>query len=635
MNNLIRRVCLIISLLLTPAYLTAAEEILDFHSDIRIFESGEMLVTETIRVRAEGNRIRRGIYRDFPTRYKDRYGNRYQVGFQVESISRNGITEAYRIQKQGNGVRIYIGRENRTIARGEHTYAITYRTNRQLGFFDRHDELYWNVTGNDWGFPINQASASIALPHAVPMSEVTAEAYTGKFGSKEQNYRSEIYDDVYFKTTRSLPPGHGLTIVVTWPKGFVNEPTFEEKLDYFFQDNRHVLTGLAGILVILAYYLMAWYWYGKDPEAGVIFPHYQPPKGYSPASMRFVENMGYDKTCFAAAVLNLAVKGYLSITEDSSGKYTLKKTEGSDNPLAAGEKTILKSLFTTADSIKLTQSNHKKISAAIKAHKTSLKANYEKNYFVTNRALFIVGIVLTLVVTVIAYVSGASSIDPAVLFLCVWLSFWTLGVFTMLKSAWLLWQNIASSVVNIIPAVFITLFAIPFVGAEIFVSVMLIKMGGLSLLTIILLTILTNWVFYELLKAPTLAGRKLLDKIEGFKNYIEIAEKHDLDYRYRGGRTPELFETYLPYAVALGIEQKWSEQFADVLAAASAEKGGYSPHWYHGHGYITDFGNFGSSLSSSFSQAIASSSTAPGSSSGSGGGGSSGGGGGGGGGGGW
>ena len=147
--------------------------------------------------------------------------------------------------------------------------------------------------------------------------------------------------------------------------------------------------------------------------------------------------------------------------------------------------------------------------------------------------------------------------------------------------------------------------------------------------------LLTNFAFFHWLKAPTLLGRRLIDEVEGFKRYVEIAEKHELDYRYPEGRTPALFERYLPVAVALGIEAQWAEQFSEIIAAAAAHDG-YAPTWYHGsHWQPNRLTSFSTSLGSAFSGAVAASSAPPGSSSGGGGGGFSGGGGGGGGGGGW
>ena len=629
----------ILLLLMFSGAVFADERILNYHSDITVFENAVMQITENITVRAEGNNIKRGIYRDFPTTYKDNYGNRYKVDFEIRQISRDGNPEPFHTQNLSNGVRIYIGHQNTFLKHGEYTYSITYTTSRQLGYFRVHDELYWNVTGNGWIFPIDKASARVRLPENIPRSNITMEGYTGDFGSKAQNYTARISDDgmAYFETSQPLASYQGLTIVVGWPKGYVHEPTREEKIQYLLRDNRHLFTGLVGLLILTVYYLVMWSKVGKDPEKGVIIPHYEPPKSYSPASMRFIENMGYDNTCFAVALINLAVKGFLTITEDKKNDYTLTKT-GTNVEMAPGESALSKALFTSFNSIELKQSNHVKIGKAVEAHKMSLKNNYEKLYFVNNSTYFVLGIIITFIIVLLTFLSKGTDTDPAALFLVIWLTFWTFGVVMLLKQAWNAWLEVTRNVLYIIPAVFITLFSIPFVSAEIFVTYQLAELTSYSMVFIVLLAVVINWLFYELLKAPTLAGRDLLDKVEGFRNYIELAEKHELDYRHPKGRCPELFEAYLPYALALGVEQLWAKQFADVLTTARTADGAYSysPSWYSGSRWNSaNIGGFTSSLGSSFSSAISSSSRAPGSSSGGGGGGSSGGGGGGGGGGGW
>ncbi len=148
--------------------------------------------------------------------------------------------------------------------------------------------------------------------------------------------------------------------------------------------------------------------------------------------------------------------------------------------------------------------------------------------------------------------------------------------------------------------------------------------------------IVLHIAFAYLLKAPSGRGRRLMNKLEGFKLYLEVAEKDDLALRHPPDMTPELFEKYLPFAIALGVEQEWAEQFSQVFTRlGGAADGAYSPYWYHGNFSSNRMGNFASSVGGNFSSAISSAAAAPGSSSGSGGGGFSGGGGGGGGGGGW
>ena len=118
--------------------------------------------------------------------------------------------------------------------------------------------------------------------------------------------------------------------------------------------------------------------------------------------------------------------------------------------------------------------------------------------------------------------------------------------------------------------------------------------------------------------------------------FLSVAEKDRLNFLAPAARTPELFERLLPYALALDVEQQWSEAFSDVLTRAAEGGGAYHPAWYAGSAWnVHRASAFTSSLGGSLTGAISSSSSAPGSSSGFGGGGGSGGGGGGGGGGGW
>ena len=135
-----------------------------------------MSVVETIRVRAEGNNIRRGIYRDFPTTYRDRLRNFVKVDFRPTSVLRNGESEAWHIEQKSNGTRVYMGSANRTLKPGIHEYRLAFTTNRQLGFFDDFDELYFNVIGNGWMFPIDRAVATVTLPFPVAANQPAASA---------------------------------------------------------------------------------------------------------------------------------------------------------------------------------------------------------------------------------------------------------------------------------------------------------------------------------------------------------------------------------------------------------------------------------------------------------------------------
>jgi uncharacterized membrane protein len=185
-------------------------------------------------------------------------------------------------------------------------------------------------------------------------------------------------------------------------------------------------------------------------------------------------------------------------------------------------------------------------------------------------------------------------------------------------------------------AIFISLFATPFFAAEIFVAGILGTQVSAAIPVALLSAIGINVLFHYLLKAPTRAGRMLLDQLEGFRQFLDVAEREEMNFRTPPEKTPELFERFLPYALALGVEQRWMERFAGLFGQLAARGEDYQPNWYHGnHWQVNNLGGFANSIGHSLGAAVSSSSAAPGSSSGSGGGGSSGGGGGGGGGGGW
>ena len=543
----------------------AEERILSFHSQIAIAADASMQVREEIEVVAEGNDIRRGIYRDFPTDYTDRYGNAYRVDFDLIGVSRDGHPEPSHTARRTNGVRVYIGSEDILLPPGRHAYTLEYTTRRQIGFFADHDELYWNVTGNGWVFPIDRASAVVLLPEPVPAAQISALGFTGSTGSTAGDYTATVdAGRVEISTTAPLGANQGLTLVVSWPKGVVSEPGNWQRLVYLLQDNRGLLLASAALLLSWLYLHLAWQRVGRDPAPGVIFPRYEPPAGYSPASARYIWRMGYDGKVLAAAVINLAVKGYLAITSDD-GDFRLQRKSSSEK-LAPGESALLSLLFVAGPDLELDDKNHTVIGPARAAHKRALQSDYQNIHFRLNTA----------------------KIAPAVL------------------------GMLATAVVIALLQAFT-----PLVAAVLFASGLIIVL------------------YIYLLRAPTAKGRLLLDELMGFKLYLEVAERDDLDRSHLPEKTPALFERFLPYAIALGVEQAWAEQFAGVFERMREGRTAYTPVWYSGNFDSARLGAFASDVGSSFSSAISSAATPPGSSSGGGGGGSSGGGGGGGGGGGW
>ena len=617
----------------------AEERIQRFASSVTVNRDASIDVTETIIVNSEGREINHGIYRDFPTTYTDAHGQRVIVGFEVMGVSRDGRGEPYVLESLSNGVRIKIGDKDVWLENAPHRYEIRYRTTRQIGFFEKYDELYWNVTGNGWNFPIDSARVSITLPQGA--SIIQHDEFTGGYRSTDNNSRVLAAEGNLFEaeTTVALDPNQGFTVAVAWQKGIVAPPSDAQKWAWWASDNAGFFTLALGLLASAFYFLFAWNKVGRDPPKGTIIPLFAPPKGLGPSAVRFVSRYGADDKGFAAAIVGLAVKGRLKIADDDR-TFTITKLKGGSEPLTPAESALYLALPSGSTALK--QTNHAAIGAARSALSRALKNEFEGTAYLKNLGWFAVGLAISVVCLIVGafLLPGTEGIQG--LFAFGWMGVWW-GV--VLAIGWASFKGLfaARGLWSKITSLGALLFLIPFAGGGIVAPALLFAQGGGSpglyaLVGTAVLLGLINVVFYHLLRAPTQSGRQLMDQIEGFRLYLSTAEEERLKVLHPPEKTPELFERYLPYALALDCENEWNAKFAAVLAAAAAA-GAAAPAWYSGNHWNSGRmdGGFTDSLGRGLASSAAAAATAPGRSSGSGGGGGgfSGGGGGGGGGGGW
>lgn len=564
---------LLVALCLLAAWspLTAQERVLGYHSRIVVDADGSMEVTETIRVRAEGREIRRGIYRDFPTRYRDRLGNRVVVDFQPLEVLRDGRPEPWFTERRPNGVRVNTGDDRFLEVPAEIEYTLRYRTSRQLGFFDGHDELYWNVTGLGWAFAIEQASAEVVVPGNPADGDLDLQAFTGPAGARDGDFMAKAGNGAArFVTTRPLAPGEGLTIVVGFPKGLVEAPTRGERLAWLLRDNLGVLVALAGFLPVLVFYVMRWRRIGRDPAAGPLFPRYQPPEGHSPGGLRYLRRMGHDTQAFTADLVDLAVQGHVEISQGEK-RWSLRRLDPGGAPARRHQHALLDALLPGTAPLELHHSNASTVQAAQSAHRKALEGVYTPRFFVNNGATIAIGVLWWVVVSGLSLIAALATGGAG----------------------------------------------LPLVAA----------IGALG--------ILAHLVFGVMMKARTVEGRALLDEVEGLRLYLGVAEQRELAGLSGPGTEPALdagrYERLLPFAIALDVEEAWTRRFTVAVGAAAAAAAAAGMHWYHGRGPVSDLGSMTRSISSTLNSQISSASSPPGSSSGGGGGGFSGGGGGGGG----
>jgi len=288
------------------------EYITDFSADIVINEDSSFVVTETIIYDFNDNE-RRGIYRYLPYKY-ERKGTKYNVRIDVlEVADEKGQAMPYVVSKSGGYINVKIGDSDIYIS-GEHTYVITYSVSRAINYFDKHDELYWNVTGTDWEVHILEASISISLPQAINQEEWQLKCYTGYFGSEEEECKSsyESGSSVSFSSLREFNWHEGLTVIVGWPKDVVIEPDSRQQFGWFIIDNWPLVIPV--IIFFVLFYL--WYTRGRDPKGrGTVIPIYESPDNLTAGEVGTLVDEKVDLKDISATIIQLAVNGYLKIKE--------------------------------------------------------------------------------------------------------------------------------------------------------------------------------------------------------------------------------------------------------------------------------------------------------------------------------
>ncbi|MEL7284308.1 MAG: DUF2207 domain-containing protein [Pseudomonadota bacterium] len=561
-------------LLIWSLPLSVAEEaILNFDVAIEVETDGDIVVTETIAVNVEGREIRRGIFRELFAYYADEDGTgRLPYRYDILSVRKDGKKEPYDRERNGNAFMIRIGDPDRYLDYRVHTYEIRYRVKNQIRYDDTFDELFWNVTGSYWLFPIESASVRVRFPDGARVIE--SNIYTGRQGVDGKNARYQRDgDDHLVTTTQPLGIREGLSVSLTIEKGLIDPPSLSDQGWLWWARYGSLTALLASVFGLLAYYMRSFDRVGRDPTKGPVFPQYEPPEGYSPAAAHHIYHRGFSgHDGLIASLMYLASKGQMQIDVDPNNKKktTLIRTDAmSETALPVELDRLYNGLFSSRGSIKLGEKHDAGFTKAYSAFRKKVVSKYGSSYFKWNAGYMVVGGVLSVLALVYAIVQ---------------------------HSYWSQWHTFA-------------VFA-------------LIGLNGL---------------FMYLMPAPTRKGQDVRTHLEGFRLYMEKAEKLQLNAVEVGSEAPppmtvERYETFLPYAVALGVEKPWTKHFERLIPEAAES---YDPSWTNMNAArFGSMGNMTKSMVSGMSSGV-SSAMPQSSGSGSGGGGFSGGGGGGGGGGGW
>jgi uncharacterized membrane protein YgcG len=638
-------------------YVQSEDKITFYDINLFINQDRSVTVTENITINnGISGTIEHGIFRDFPTLYKNKWGLKEVVELEILEVFRNGQNENYVKESLSGGQRIKIGNENYYLEEGQHVYTIKYTMDKQIRSFEDTDELYFNLVGTGWEFNIDNIRAVINLPEGLNVDQTKSIGYSGVEGSAGNDFVIKKQENIFiYESTRSYAPKEGLTASISFPKGYVIERSNGDSLLGILSQNILVLIAFIVSVFVCIYYYLVWFFKGRDPYVGTVIPVYEPPQGLTSGQIRYLDRMGYDDKLLTATLVDMGVKGYLKIIEENK-TFSLKKLAsdvqlpneqkiladdffGNSKETAALKKVSFKifgfnlniSVSTVArtDEIELSSVNSIIIQKAVSAVKSSLSTQFDKEYIHHNRIYLFVGIIINIIVVGLVvlqnFLQGNIEANGFIFFGLFWNGIVSIFIFGALIPGWI---TLLKSKQGGCSTLFLTVFLIPFIAVGLFMVWYVINVSGVISVLALFLPFPLHIVFYKALKARTKKGRELQNQIDGFKMFLGATEEERLKFFNKElPHTFETFQKYLPYAIALDLETEWTERFNDVISDYTTTHD--SPGWYSGSSIGFANSSFASSMSSTLSSSISSSSSSGSS------GGSSGGGGGGGGGGGW
>jgi len=511
-NRHLRTLLLLCVALATPAF-GREWRITNFASSMQVAPDGTTTVREHLEISFEGEY--HGIYRDIPIQYPGPHGSNYTLFLTVTGVTDGrGQKLKYDSSVRGDSrhLKIYIPDAVNT----QKVVEINYTVKNAIRWFDDHDELYWNVTGNDWPVPIDSAMAVILFPPGAA-DNLRAQAFTGIYGSQSQDATVTVKGNVVrIVTNSSLEMREGLTADVYITKGVLSQPSQLTFAIWFLRSNVVVLLPLWALVVMFFF----WWTKGRDPKPDIsVAPMYEPPKDMTPAEVGSLTDDTVHPRDITSTLVDLAVKGYLKIEETESKAllfshrdYTFHslKSPSEWNSLQPHERLMLKHMF-PADATQIRLSDlRNQFYVAIPTIKEDILAELKSK--------------------------GMYTIDPDSAHAYVF----------------------AGILFTALPFVLIQLFG----WASVIDSIgLLILAGAISVVIVVL--------FARIMPAKSLKGVRTKVEILGLQEFIT---RVDADRLKR--MPPDTFEKILPYAMALGIENRWGKAFEGIVQNP--------PAWYVG-----------------------------------------------------
>ena len=572
-----------------PAY----EHILSFDSRASFNPDGSMEMQENIKVLSLGNEIRRGIFRTLPLTWNRQDGKIFSVDYAIKSVSRDGVAESYSLDRATKTLTVRIGSAERILKPGIYQYEIRYQVRNHFSRFPDWDELYWNVTGNDWNWPIRRASFHLQLPEAADNLNAegkdtrlrSIDVYTGRLGAKENN--AVILPDGSIQTSRPLATGEGLTVVYTWPRTILSNAAAPEAVLPFV----HLLMPTLKtsviwlpLLLLIGYYGLWWRKnvIAKGLKMPPVVPQFSLPATMSPGYLRFITRRKYDDVAFSSDLLDLVAKRAVTITSKKTTAKSIWSSSSIDEqwlsrspddrnrPLNATDKQLLSTLFSgKRKNINLSTPHQQMMINARKwlekrceEQKPQLCQSWGKPF----RRCIYIALLVPIVCCVWFSPAAALLTIPGLLFM-------TVGVSLVLFSLNFLHHPIIAvrswGPIPILMALVFGPFALTAGSLFLFgmIPITQLPAGYVgALLTAMVLCAVIGW------KTPRYTQRGLNDLAvaKGLMRYIKTAEEPRYQALYPPDQRVAHFESLLPVALALGVGKTWANTFARYLESTGA-----------------------------------------------------------------
>lgn len=490
-------------------------EIESFRAEIVVRADAVVEVTETIRPRFTGSY--EGIYRRIPVEYWTPAGFSHDLRLEVLSVTDGrGGELRHEVTREADyrQVKVWIpGAEDAV-----RTVVIRYRSPNALKFFEDYHELYWNVTGTEWPVPIHRASAQVLLPEEV--TGVRVRGYAGPEGSRQQNAEVTVEGRrITVRSPGSLGYGEGLTAAVAWDPGVTREPGTLQRASYFLQDNWPL--GLP--LLVAALMFAVWYRRGRDSAIGSVAPRYEPPEELTPAGAGVLIDTTPDMRDITATIVDLAIQGYLQIAEEEEEKFF---------GLASDRDYVFELLRDRADWSGLNPHERHLLGALFEGGLQQVRLSDLEDEFYKD----------------------LPDLRDRMMDLLVGHGFFDRRP-DKVKRFW----------IGVAVAVAVgSCFVAGFLGWRLGASPLVLLLSGF-------LTAGVITAFGWLMPIRTRKGTQALTELLGFEEFLDRVESDRFRKMITG---PEMFEEFLPYAMALGVEKKWAAAFDDLVTEP--------PEWYSG-----------------------------------------------------